>query len=612
VRPIIRPAYQAKLYLQRNSEAQIDQVDQKSLLQTCSDYADFFSEKAFCFDDLKQSLSRLDQAHCQQFIEPMEMNESNLKRLFAMKLVYRSAQAHDTTEQQDKALLDFAYRALKLYQKSITEAQPCPEAAVLAVLAIMRIEGRESVFQKTLFAITILEITRSKFEDYYILTILLVQLQAHFGLLSLAMEYFTKLSVKNMQWETVGHLILTRISSLHPAFNGKAGDLDPLRACDTTVAVLENADNALVRGIREGLRCNAYSNIYNSVNMRSVILRSMNKHICAVEERRLARWRGSDHEDHAVLPMPSASQPLVDSRDYSYLPSYREDDQALLDRYRCGQQPKLEWLNAMALLDNVATYLKADLGAHTTLASTAYENMRKLSESFSTATTSPEDLKDEMTDVELSSFDKAQTLARAMLAIGGSASSHGKESISDLLDGLKTALKYDLDEHRSHESSPGSANIMDISIPTWIELHTSLSSFEMLQTTSLFLTWLSKKQKSSKSSKNNPLSSVTKEQISELQSLVTDLEAQIHKLARAMKAQLQEPGVLGKLVDLGMARRGGHPQSMWEALDASQDWETLMESLCDEATMETICGRYRESWDDALDGVLATKVGTGK
>jgi len=54
---------------------------------------------------------------------------------------------------------------------------------------------------------------------------------------------------------------------------------------------------------------------------------------------------------------------------------------------------------------------------------------------------------------------------------------------------------------------------------------------------------------------------------------------------------------LGRLVDLGMARDGDFAQL-----------EGVVERLCDEVTMETICGRLKESWEDALDGVLAVKV----
>ena len=76
-----------------------------------------------------------------------------------------------------------------------------------------------------------------------------------------------------------------------------------------------------------------------------------------------------------------------------------------------------------------------------------------------------------------------------------------------------------------------------------------------------------------------------------------ELEQSIHAGAKRMKNEINAPGVLGKLVDLGMAREG-----------ELSELEGVLEQLCDEVTMETICGRLKESWDEALDGVLAIKV----
>lgn len=622
--------------IQRNDlhQTQSDsEIDQDALLQTCRQYSEAFLEKAFCFDDLKDSLQLLDETHHKEFTHNAEQMEGNLAQLFALKVLYNSISLddHGLGRQRNQQLLAFAYKALKLYQKSLSEAPSCPEAALLAVLAILHLRTQKPQHQQILVAVTILDLARSKFEDYYILTVLLVQLQSHLGLLSLAMKNFTRLSIKNMQWETVGHLILTRMSTLHPAFDGTVGDLDPLLAVETSLTVLENADNALVRGIREGLRFNSYSNIYNSVKMRSDIEGSLNKQICAIEERRLSRWRpGSD--DNSILAPLDTSETLVDKRDASYLPNYREEDRLMIERHSCGAPPKDAWVNAMVLVDNVATYLKHDLASHTALASVAYENLRQLHERDSTKTLDRVALEGELTGVELAIHDLARSLTRAVILLNEGQTSvlspTGPQSLADILAELSSSLNSSLTSRRTAGETRrkgitelSHAKIAGIYIPWWNELHMGFSQLEELNVTSSFLTWTSKKlQKGGKTSRA-VFGTVTKASISELQSLVTALEAQIHADARWMKSQMNEPGVLGKLVDLGMARRADpDPQTdadgkgawFWNELEAGEDWETLMESLCDEATMETICGKYRESWDDALDGILVTKVRVAK
>jgi len=278
-------------------------------LKTCEEYADAFSTKAFCFDDLKSPLHRLDKKRLQAFRAARGAAEQNtLEQLFALELEY-SLLPSDSGEAQTKDLIDFASRALKLYHTSLSETSPppCPEAALLSVLAILRLgttapinkNGQQQIdHNHTVRAMILLETVRSAFEDFYALTVVLIRLKAYLGQLSSAMATFTKLSVKNMQYETVAHLILTRISSLHPAAttytttnttNNHSSEsidtFDPLSAIETGLTVLENADNALVRGIREGLRFNSYSNIHNSVDMRLQLRNSASRRVYAVEER---------------------------------------------------------------------------------------------------------------------------------------------------------------------------------------------------------------------------------------------------------------------------------------------------------------------------------------
>lgn len=633
----------------------------------CKTYYHAYSDKGFCFDDLKASIQQLDKEHRDEFIQIPKEDKGNFARLFALKVEYSwlPSSTPEKSHTQNQAFLAFAYKALTLHCESTLDPPACPEASVLAALAILRIQLPDPHrHQPVLFAMIILELARIQHEDYYILTILLIQLQAHLGLLSMAMDYFTKLSVKNLQWETVGHLILTRISTLHPAFKDGENAFDALRACETGVTVLENADNALVRGIREGLRFNSYSNIYNSVNTRSQIERSMNQQIYAIEERKISRWRATDDDDHTVLPLVdyTSKTPLVDKRDFDYLPAYRTDDRDVLDQFRCGPSPKQGWINAMALLDNVSTYLEADLTSRTSSATTAYENMKILQTRLSSETLTSE-LESELTQgSESDAFDVARTiLAPAIMLLNQG--STGATTFTDLLTNLGEKLKswsasFQTSSSDDKTTPPSDSKIAGIAVPTWDILHDQLTHLEILHTIATFLTWILKKQpqsskgSSGKTSKSSASASSSlassKETILALQALVKEVETAIHERARALKAQLNEPGILGRLVDLGMCRPSdtgdtagdggsGAGGSMWDILfqdpadskdkgkgrasDAPpgpHEWEELLAFAVDnESLMESICGWLRESWDDALDGILfspatATKAGRGK
>ena len=550
-------------------------------------------------------------------MQTIEQRQGNLTQLFALKIMYGSLPA-DTgvTTTQNEALRDFAFRALTLYS-STDESPICSEAAVLAALAVLRLQIPDTHSQKVLAAITILEIARSDSEDYYILTILLILLQVHLGLLSLAMNNFMKITIKNMQWETVGHLILTRISTLHPAFNGDSNSLDPLAGSEQVLKVLQSSDSALIRGIREGLRFNSYSNIHNSARMRSDIERSMNKRICAIEGRKVSRWRGLGLDD-SKPPLPlSPSMTLVDKRDFSYLPSYRDDDRSLLSSYQCGPQPKVGWIEAMALSENVSTYLKEQLSLHTITSSAAYGNIKQLDQHFQADKIESQNLESEMTEPEQIDFCTIRNLSRAIVILNEttttSTSPQEQKLVQELLADISSFLQTSLDSRRVQKSVAG------VIIPTWSCLHADFSKLDTLQVIADFLTWLSKKlpKGGGKPPKPTLLSSISHETISTLQTQLTSLNNQIHTRAKSLKSQLHEPGVLGQVVNSCMARLpdesdDGKSNSLWKELGVGTEWEELLSGLCDEPEMEIICGEYRESWDDALDGVLGSKIRGGK
>ena len=81
--------------------------------------------------------------------------------------------------------------------------------------------------------------------------------------------------------------------------------------------------------------------------------------------------------------------------------------------------------------------------------------------------------------------------------------------------------------------------------------------------------------------------------------IVTDIADNIRDNARLLKKNLAEPGVLGDLIDVVLERgEDGECSTMGKEL----------EQLLDEAQLERFCGSLRDSWDEALDGILAVKV----
>jgi len=295
--PPNRSALLAKLkFLQRQSR---NNASFDGLLRACQDYFEAFGAKPFCYDDLKDAIGQLAPDDLATFTKgAAEGDLTGWRQLFILKLTYTSLSSEPS---RPSDLITFAAQAVKHYRTSLSTAAACPEAALLGVLALLRASRVAKQPDISLLATILLEICRTHSEDYYPFSVLLLQTQLNLGLVSLAMETFLRLSIKNMQWETVGHLLLMRISSLHPAQSGTgAGSFSPAGAIDAGLTMLENADQALVRGIREGLRFGGYSNIGDNVGTRVNVGRSMNRQIYATEERKISRLLGL--ADDTILP----------------------------------------------------------------------------------------------------------------------------------------------------------------------------------------------------------------------------------------------------------------------------------------------------------------------
>ncbi|KIW17605.1 hypothetical protein PV08_04800 [Exophiala spinifera] len=575
-KPFSRSSHMAMMkFLQ--SEQGDDHLEE--LLRICKLYAGEFSDKAFCFDDMKGALRRLDKNRLDDFTISLSRSTGLLADLFNFKVDYSFLPA----DAPDQELIGFAQRALMLFKEAEKAGKPCPEAAFLAVLAVLRLSLKKDCNELALFALTLLEIGRTKYGDYYLFTVLLVHLQVHLGLMSLAMSTFKRLSIKNMQWETVGHLFLTRISTLHPASNGAGEEgFDPSNAISTGLTILENADNALVRGIRGGLNHGSYSNIHNSVVVRSHIENSMNRQVFLIEERKLLRQLGILED--TVLPRRPSN--LVDKRDFSYLPAYRDDDPELLASFRCGPLPKEKWITAMSVFENVATYLEAQLTSQPALLTKVSENLDDALTQLESVCDSPENT--DLTKQETSNLACYKLLAQAVLFIkDGSAT---QDQWKDVLSQLGQWLSKTLD---GRKRNPSGLSVGDVRVPVWEDLHNSLSQLETLKVVAMLLGVSSKPSKRAKGKAVGP----SKEELGEVRKLVSELEKQIHDDARDMREQVTAAGVLGKLVDVGFGREG-----------VPSELGQIVQELCAEAWMENYCGNMKESWEDAVNGVLAVKV----
>ena len=154
--------------------------------------------------------------------------------------------------------------------------------------------------------------------------------------------------------------------------------------------------------------------------------------------------------------------------------------------------------------------------------------------------------------------------------------------------------------------------------PSWQYLHSAFSILESLQLIAQFLALQAKsskgKSKSKAKAKAPPAFVVSVEQQKRMLDLVLQIEGSTHNSARTMKGNLNASGVLGGMIDAVFARGGNGEDG--SALGESGDLGELstafgkeLEKLPGaEAVAEAFCGEVKESWEDALEGVLGISV----
>ena len=619
----LRTAHQALLAI-----AQANELSNKThdvLFRACEDYWQKFRRKAFCFEDIRDALSALGERSQEKFLDQLssedlesatsgstDSSKTTMPALNVLKLRYCFSLPVGVSGRQ---LERFVCDALEVYRTSLDSSSPCPEAALLAAMALVRLafaglaetKSASRYDQHLLQAVFVLETCRTKIQDYYPYSLLLLQIKSLLGLMSLAMKDFKGLNIKNVQWETTGHLLLTRISTTHPRSAGtttpsEEGGIEPLRALGAALFMSESAGESLSTQIRSGLKNGSYVNVIESVDMRSDLEHSLNRHLVIQEEARIKQLLSVPDIDDVPL-RPSR---LVDNRDFSYLPSYEAKASPAFEEYlRSGPLPGERWLAAITLYNQTIRFLKGELYGHRAPSTNEIEL-------FQTALAASSDTNiKELTDVELDNLQVHASLANAAVAMkhpSGQESTSLAQHIADIESWLQGKTSSSKASNEANEGSKTERYVLQFGssdhllAPSWTYLHHAFSILETLQGTSLLLAVLNPKTKTKSARSKVQAGSVDKEKISEMQKLVQEVEAAVHESARKLKRELNASGMLGRLMDIGLGRK--------EQPDEQSTVGKALEGLADATGLEVLCGDMKESWEDALDGILAVKVKT--
>lgn len=215
-----------------------------------------------------------------------------------------------------KLVEDFVTRCLNQYKASASgevenvaangssstiESKSTDDLCILAAMAVLSETNEQSLVSHTsvLRAIAILEGLLRDSPHTYQALLLVVRIYLLFGAGSLAFGSFNKLSVKQMQYESVAHNFFTRLSTIHPhsapPIEGvERKDFDPQAAFVQGLNFFRNADITTMKFRTRGLEEGSYTNVEEIVELRQRLSNSICRRMMALDVRQAQRLVGGD------------------------------------------------------------------------------------------------------------------------------------------------------------------------------------------------------------------------------------------------------------------------------------------------------------------------------
>ena len=343
-----RNAYLAliKLYILETSAGR---GDQNQLVIAFQEYLLNFSCKVICFQDIHHYLPYLTtQRHIEllEFAGQVSWDErprscssevsisTRLERSFAdiptkaktvkwltrevnaLKLDYNLVVSRDDDSLPTDLLPIFISNCLRLYHLShhvgfdlpVSDRRPGDDAALLAAMGLIRLYNRDkeklyanniALFRSTV----ILENILSHSKHNYDALLLLVRLYMYFGAGSLAIERYSRLSVKNIQYATISWVLFAHISTIHPqptkipSVDGKSQTvINPLEEIAQILHWYHTADALSTKSLNTMQEKGLWNMCLDAFSTKLSISQSFIRHQLFVEGKRIQRLNASPQD----------------------------------------------------------------------------------------------------------------------------------------------------------------------------------------------------------------------------------------------------------------------------------------------------------------------------
>ncbi|BGP05980.1 Phagocyte signaling-impaired protein [Rhodotorula toruloides] len=335
------------------------------LLALVKEYLERFGSKACCFDDLHPYLEILSDAETTDLHELLsEASEAELKTVAAATKVINACRvlrflAKESTDAAQEKLE--AEKHIKRYFDALplgkelppTELQPADDFALLAGQAYVsayHLSHDRSYLERALIVLEHV-LLRSKYK--YQVRVLTINILRLLGASSAALAHYRIFSVKNVQYDTLSHIVMAR-GATFAIESGK--DVGVFEEALSTSAWYASGQREAREMVVKAFNNNALSKIEDFSEFRHRLMKSLQDGLRTLETLRMRVLRGvldavaTDEAAQALKRLSEASAvSYSDNRDFKTLPNYQSKrSRQIWQQTEMGDRLDAVWLRAMA------------------------------------------------------------------------------------------------------------------------------------------------------------------------------------------------------------------------------------------------------------------------
>lgn len=232
-----------------------------------------------------------------------------------LKLEYNLVISRDDNTFKNGLLQEFICNCLRLYRLSlkydldlpVSDRLPGDDAALLAAMGLIRLYKTRQTYPEhnnaLLRSIVVLEHILLRSKHNYDALLILVRLYMFLGTGSLAMERYSRLSIKHLQHATISWVLYTHISTIHPhsvtisrATGGGPITIDPGSDMTQALEWHKSASDLSKKYVTSMQENGQWTMSLDALSTSAHIESGFSKLLLLVETKRIARFLSVSHE----------------------------------------------------------------------------------------------------------------------------------------------------------------------------------------------------------------------------------------------------------------------------------------------------------------------------